>query len=134
MSSSFMTSSRSAIVASTISRTWKNPFDCNIHIFISFCILETVEWLVATSRRCLCGGRRFDVGCYLSVQSFVAPADLISLFFLFPSHELTYVPNVFLSLVLIVFSFFFVRYPSWLIRAAIWAIGFGPLCGCTEFA
>jgi hypothetical protein len=72
------------------------------------------------------------VAIYAS-RVFVAPADLINLF-LFPSHDLTYVPNVF-SLRFDYFLFLFVRYPSWLIRAIVWAIGLvEQLCGCMEFA
>ena len=68
---------------------------------------------------------------------FVAPADLSSLLFTFPSHDLTYVSNVmFFSGFDYFFFFLYDIRPGYFGPYVVWAIGLveWPLCGCTEFA
>ena len=76
-----------------------------------------------------------SVAIYAS-RVFVAPADLTNLFFfLFHSHVLTYVPNVFLPFGLITFLSFCTISVLANSGLRLWAIGLvEPLCGCTEFA
>lgn len=67
-------------------------------------------------------------------SSFCSSCRLDQSLLFFPSHDLTYVPNVFLSLVLIIFlSFCTISVLA--SSGVVWAIGLvEPLCGCTEFA
>jgi hypothetical protein len=59
----------------------------------------------------------------------VAPADLTSLSF-FSSHDLPYVPNVFLCFLGFDFNFCTIS----VMAAAVGVIGLAvPLCGCMEF-